>query len=357
MTKQKTKRKTIGNKSRIVKWAAVILLVGLAFVGYWAYQRLFRSNVHIEEQEGRTFLYIRTGSSFKQVVDELDGSKYLQDTRSFCWMAEKMGYVNHVKPGKYLLTDGMTNRELIGMLRTGKQTPVKVIFHNVRFMSDLAADIAEQIEADSATLLKLLHDNTYLAKFGFDTKTVPAMFIPNTYELYWNTSAEQFLERMSKEYKKFWTDAREKKCEKIGLSRLEAATLASIIEQETQKNDEKRTIAGVYINRLHKGMLLQADPTVKYACGDFAIKRILKKHLEVNSPYNTYQNSGLPPGPICVPSIASVEAVLNYQHHDFLYFCAKEDFSGRHNFARTLEQHNRNARLYQKALNHSGIWR
>jgi len=275
--------------------------------------------------------------------------------KSLEWMAVKMNYPNHIKPGKYLLKNGMSNRELLTMLRAGKQIPVRVIFHNIRFKTELVSDISKQIEADSSKLLHLLNDDIFLSKYGFNSRTAMAMFIPNTYELYWNTQSETFLERMYKEYKHFWNDAKVQKAESIKLTPVEVSTLASIIEEETQKNDEKKTMAGVYINRLRKGMSLQADPTVRFAYGDFTIKRILDKYKSVDSPYNTYKYAGLPPGPICIPSISSLDAVLNYQRSEYLYFCAKEDFSGYHNFARTLVQHNINAAKYQKALTRLGI--
>lgn len=341
-------------------WMVKVGLVGLVIVliiGYIGYRKLYRPNVHVEQQEGQKYLYIHTGATFEQVLGMLDKCDCLCDMKSFEWMAVKMKYPNHIKPGKYLLKDGMSNRELLNMLRAGRQVPVKVIFHNIRFKKDLASDVSKQIEADSLSILKALNNDMLLGKYGFNSKTAIAMFIPNTYELYWNTMADDFLERMYKEYKHFWTDAKKQKAQNIGLSPVEVSTLASIIEEETQKNDEKRTIAGVYINRLKKGMRLQADPTVKFANGDFTIKRILDKYKDVDSPYNTYMYAGLPPGPICIPSISSIDAVLNYQRHEYLYFCAKEDFSGYHNFAHTLEQHNVNAAKYQKALSRAGIMR
>jgi UPF0755 protein len=349
------------NKTRkkggwLVKIGVVGVIILLA-VGYIGYRKLYKPNVRIEQQEGQKYLYIHTGATFEQVLSMLNQCECLCDMKSFEWMAVKMNYPNHIKPGKYQLKDGMSNRELLNMLRSGKQVPVKVIFHNVRFKYELASDISKQIEADSSTILKLLNNNTFLSKYGFNSKTVMAMFIPNTYELYWNTGPENFMERMYKEYKHFWTESKRQKAKNIGLSPIEVSTLASIIEEETQKNDEKRTIAGVYMNRLKKGMRLQADPTVRFAKGDFSIKRILDKYKEIDSPYNTYLYAGLPPGPICIPSIASLEAVLNYQQHEYLYFCAKEDFSGYHNFARTLEQHNINAAKYQRALSRAGIMR
>lgn len=330
----------------------IILLIG---AGYLGYRKLYKPNVHIEKQENQQYLFIHTGASFEQVVSMLQQCQCLRDMKSFEWMATKMNYPDHVKAGKYLLKNGMTNRELLTMLRAGQQTPVKVIFHNIRFKKDLASDLSKQIEADSTSILRLLKNDIFLSKYGFNSQTVLAMFIPNTYEFYWNTTVEILMDRMFKEYKRFWNDNRVKKSESIDLSPIEVSILASIIEEETQKNDEKRIIAGVYINRLKKGMLLQADPTVKFAYGDFSIKRILNKYKTTDSPYNTYLYTGLPPGPICIPSISSLDAVLNYQKHEYIYFCAREDFSGYHNFARTLAQHNQNAEKYQKALSRAGI--
>jgi UPF0755 protein len=333
----------------------IVCLLSLAFIGHWGYLRFFKPNVRIELQKEKPFLYIHTGATFDQVISTLVQGNYLQDVKSFEWMADKMNYSEHIKPGKYLLSNGMSNRDLLLMLRAGRQTPSKIIFHNIRFKRDLASEVSSQIEADAGSILNLLDNDVFLGQYGFNSQTVIAMFIPNTYEFYWNTSAEQFLERMYLEYKRFWNDQRMAKCTRIGMSQIEVSILASIIEEETQKNSEKPIMAGVYVNRLNKGIPLQADPTVRFAMGDFTIKRILTKHLDTDSPYNTYKYQGLPPGPISIPSIASLDAVLNYQKHDYLYFCAKEDFSGTHNYARTLEQHHQNARKYQKALSKAGI--
>ncbi len=355
MGKSRVKR-NVKSKAGKVVWISLILCFFIfVVVGTWAYLRFNKPNVRIELQKEQSFLFIHTEATFNQVLNTLTQEKYLQDVKSFEWMADKMNYGSHIKPGKYLLKDGMSNRELLTMLRAGRQTPTRIIFHNVRFKTDLALDVSSQIEADYNSILNLLDSDVYLGQYGFNSHTVTAMFIPNTYEFYWNTSADLFLERMHTEYKKFWNDNRLNKCTRIGMSQIEVSILASIIEEETQKNGEKPIMAGVYINRLNKGMPLQADPTVRFAFGDFSIKRILTKHLETDSPYNTYKYPGLPPGPICIPSIASIDAVLNYQRHDYLYFCAREDFSGYHNYARSLEQHNRNAQKYRKALSNAGI--
>jgi UPF0755 protein len=235
--------------------------------------------------------------------------------------------------------------------------PVEVVVQNARLKRKLASDISKQLEPDSISIMRFLNDDIFLSKLGFNAQNILVMFIPNTYECYWNISVEDWFEKMNNEYKKFWNESRTKKCESIGISPVEASILASIIEEETVKNDEKPIIAGLYLNRIKKGMLLQADPTVRFALGNFMIKRVLDKYKEINSPYNTYQHAGLPPGPICIPSIVTIDAVLNRQKNEYLYMCAKEDFSGYHNFARTLEQHNLNAQRYQRALNKAKMYR
>jgi UPF0755 protein len=274
---------------------------------------------------------------------------------SFEQLAEIMKYPEHIKTGHYILKEGMNNKQIITKLRAKKQDPVMLVFNNIRIKEELAGHIAEQLETDSVTLLKLLNDPEYLKKFGFTTDNVISMFIPNSYEVYWDITAEKFMERMNKEYKTFWTDKRKARLAAINLTELQAITLASIVEKESNKNDEKPDVAGVYMNRLRDGWLLQADPTLVYALGDFSIKRVLNVYKTIDSPYNTYKYFGLPPGPICLPSIASIDAVLNYRQHNYMYFCAREDFSGYHNFAVTMNEHLLNAAKYQQALNEKGI--
>jgi UPF0755 protein len=284
------------------------------------------------------------------VINILYNNHFIINKNSFEWLAEKLNYKKNIHPGRYKLKNRMSNRELLTMLRSGEQEPVKLTINSVRSIELVAGRAGKLLEADSIAILNLFNDRLFLWTYGFKPSTAAAMIIPNTYELYWNTSPRQFIDRMYNEYNKFWNEARLAKAREIGLNKIEISTLASIVEEETKKNSEKAIVAGVYINRLKKGMRLQADPTVKYAVGDVTIKRILNKHLEFDSPYNTYLYAGIPPGPIDVPSVTSIDAVLNYQHHQYLYFCAKEDFSGYHNFSKTLEQHNVYARLYQRAL-------
>jgi UPF0755 protein len=279
----------------------------------------------------------------------------VKNKTTFEWVADRKKYERHVNPGRYKIRNRMSNNDLVNMLRAGLQEPTSLVINNVRTPEDLAVKVAEQIEPDTAAIMNLFRDKAYIESLGFNGYTILGMFIPDTYECWWNISARGFFERMKKESNRFWNLERSYKADRIKLTPNEVITLASIIENETSKTEEFRRIAGVYLNRLDKGIKLQADPTVKFALGNFGIKRVLKKHTEIDSPYNTYRYYGLPPGPICMPSVRAIDAVLNYEKHDYIYFCAKEDFSGTHNFARTLEQHNRNARLYQKALNRQRI--
>ena len=344
------------HRGKIVGLIMLILLIASGIIGYRLYIYIYGDNLLVVQKEN-PFLYIPTNSTFDEVCSRLE-EVGLIDASSFRRIARRMNYTDKVKSGRYRLTDGMNNIELVRMLRSGRQIPVKVIFNNIRLNTQLAYAVTTTIEADSTSVMALLTDSAYLAeKFKLTTQTVLSLFIPNTYEFFWNTSATGFMERMSREYDRFWTESRRQKARDAGLTPLQVSILASVIEEETRMDSEKPTMAGVYINRLNKGIPLQADPTLKYALGDFTIRRVLKKHTEIQSPYNTYLNAGLPPGPICIPSIASIDAVLNFVRHDYLFFCAKEDMSGYHNFARTLQQHNRNAQAYQKALNSQKIYR
>ena len=339
------------NRKYIFWGIAVIALIGLIFA-FMAYQRIFAPNVAKE----KAYLYIHTNADFNQVMQTLQKENLLKNTISFEWLAKRKGYINNVKAGKYLLKVGMSNNQIVNMLRSGNQEAVNLVFNSIRTNEQLAGKLAKQIETDSTTLIGEFNNPDFISKYNTTPEELRLLFIPNTYKIWWNTSAEQLMERMQKEYEKFWTDDRNAKAYTAGLSRKEIAIVASIVEEETNKNDEKPTVASVYANRIKKGMLLQADPTVKYAVGDFTIKRILNKHLTTDSPYNTYKYAGIPPGPICIPSIASIDAVLANKKTDYLYFCAKEDFLGYHNFAKNMEEHLINARKYQKALNQRKIF-
>jgi UPF0755 protein len=338
---------------RILWWIVGILAVVVTIGGYFVYRNILAPNVVVKT--GPMYIYIPTNSTFADVVDILKKQDFLKNEKSFEWTAGEMKYIGNIKPGKYQLNPGMSNKDLIRLLKSGRQTPVRLVFNNIRTKEELAARISEQIEATSMTILNLLNDDDYVRKMGFTTDNVLSLFIPNTYEVYWNTSADKFLQRMKKEYDKFWTPERTDKAVEMGMKRSQVSVLASIVQQESIKEDEKPTIAGVYMNRLKKNWKLEADPTLVYALGDFTVNRILNVYKKIVSPYNTYMYTGLPPGPICLPTITSIDAVLNYGRHDYFYFCAKDDFSGYHAFAASYAQHLVNARRFQKALNQRGI--
>lgn len=314
------------------------------------YHKVYGANIQTVNQKPFT-LFIPTGSSYDDVLDSLYSNNLVINKESFEWAADKKNYKAHIHSGRYIIKHNMSNNALINMLRSGLQEPVRVVINNARTLPELTEKVSAQIEPDSGELLQLLNNDQYIAKYDFNKYSILGMFIPNTYEVYWNTSAEGFFNRMRREYLNFWTPERLKKANDIELTPNEVITMASIIIAETSKEDEYQRIAGLYINRLNKGIKLQADPTVVYAMGDFDRQRVLSKDTYIDSPYNTYLHYGLPPGPIAIPSIRSIDAVLNFERHGYLYFCARDDFSGYHVFAQTLEQHNRNARLYQRALN------
>lgn len=333
---------------------ALLLIAGAGIIGYDYYQRVFTPNTSQGISEN-TFFYIHTGAGFDEVLSDLQKQHLLLNIESFAWLAERMSYTQKVLPGRYKLRSGMNNKELISLLRSGKQQPVNVVFNNIRTKEQLAGRIARQIEADSVSILTQLKNDSLLDKLKLTEENAMVLFIPNTYEFYWNTSAKKFVTRMAKEYDKFWNKERKQKAESLNLKPSEVAVLASIVQQESNKKDEKPRIAGVYLNRLRTGCLLEADPTLVFASGDFTIKRVLNIHKEIDSPYNTYKCKGLPPGPICVPTPSSIDAVLNYEKHDYVYFCAKDDLSGYHNFAVTLSQHMANARKFHAELNRRRI--
>jgi len=348
----KRKRK---EKSKLVPSLIVLFLFLFVSFSYYAYQIVYTANVDTKDQD--TYVLIPTGATYKQALDSVEATGVIIDKLSLRFMAKLMDYDELVKPGRYKLENGWGNRQLLGVLRLGEQTPVKLTFNNIRLRSQLAAKLATELEAGETEIDSLLKDPAYLASLGFDTTTVVSMFIPNTYEVYWTTTAPELMARMKQEYDKFWTAERKAKAAKLGLTQQQVSTLASIVQAETIKNDEKPRVAGVYLNRLQKGMLLQADPTVVFAVGDFSIRRVLNVHLRHDSPYNTYRYKGLPPGPINMPHISSIDAVLNPEPHNYIYFCAKEDFSGYHSFAVTQAEHLANARRYQRALTERNILR
>ncbi|NOX85063.1 MAG: endolytic transglycosylase MltG [Chlorobi bacterium] len=337
-------------------WFFFLLILAAAGAGYYLYQVVYKPNVWTPEGK-EVSVYIPTNSDFEDVKLILYKNGLIVHRRHFEWLAEKKKYPKRVLPGRYIVKDGMNNNDLINMLRSGKQVPVKVTFNNVRDVFQLAGIVGKQIEADSADIAGLLTDTVYLKQIGYTKETIPAAFIPNTYEFYWNTDAKGFIDRMLEEHDKFWNEERKAKARELGMTPVEVVTLASIVEKETNKNDEKPMIAGVYLNRLKYEWRLQADPTVVYAIGDYNIRRVLNVHKEVDSPYNTYKHLGLPPGPICIPSISSIDAVLDYDRNKYFFFCAKDDLSGYHVFAKTNAQHRKNAKKYQEALNKMRIYK
>ncbi len=315
---------------------------------------VLRDNVAVE---GEVRIFIPTGSSFDDLADTLRNSGILRSERNFTITYRLKSHGLNVKPGSYIIEPGMSNNNIVNMLRSGRQAPVNVTFNNIRTLDELAGRIGGQVETDSASLTAFFDDENNYLNDGFNRLTVISVFIPDTYQLYWTTDARDFYRRMLREYRSYWNKERTASAGALELTPAEVSVLASIVDEEASRDDEKSRIAGVYINRLRQGMPLQADPTVKYAVNDFTLRRILNRHLEVDSPYNTYKFKGLPPGPIRCPSRSGLEAVLNAEKHDYLYFVARYDSSGYHHFSRTLAEHNRYAAAYRRELNRRKIYR
>jgi UPF0755 protein len=339
----------------VMPWMLIIVTVLLCLVTGGRFYHLLKKPIVDLHDKKAVYLHIPTGSGFKDVRQILFRSGMITDANAFDWLVRRKHYDHLVKPGRYRITNAMTNNALINLLRSGRQEPVRITLQNFRSSEELAGRIGHSLETDSARFSRLFRDPVFLEKYGVTPVTLFVLFLPDTYEFFWNTPADVLFRKMKLASDHFWSAERLEKAKSLSLSIPEVVTLASILEKETNRNDEKPVMAGVYLNRIRKRIPLQADPTVIYAWGDYSIRRVLKKHTEIRSPYNTYLNPGLPPGPICMPSTASVDAVLNSQHHDFLYFCAKEDLSGYHNFAATLAEHNRNAKKYQAALDKLNI--
>lgn len=340
---------------KIIIIGIVIFSVLLSSVSFYVYQVLKTPNILLQQDD--RYFHVYPGASFKNVQDSLLEGNYVNDLVSFSLLAKYMDYHTSVKPGRYLLKQDMTNMQALNLLRSGNQEPVNITFNNVRLLEELPAKICQNIALNQEDFIKVLEDSTLYVAYGFNKQNLISMFIPNTYEVYWDINARELMDRMHREYLNFWDENRQAKARELGLSPQEVSVLASIVNAESQKTDEFARIAGVYVNRLQNGMALQADPTLVFALGDFTIKRVLNEHKEIESPYNTYKYPGLPPGPIRAPSIAAVNAVLDYEAHNYLYFCAREDFSGYHRFAANLTQHLRNARIYQQALNKAKLYR
>lgn len=342
----------------IKKILAIIAILGavvMSVVMWQIYQIAFVDNTAFENPEAH--VYISTNASLDVVIRQLE--PLLKDASSFEKLAHQKQYSNYIKPGHFILQKGMTNNDIINRLRSSN-IPVRVKFNNQERVENLAKNIANQIEADSVSLVEVMRDEQFLNDMGLDIENALTLYIPNTYEFYWNTDAKGFRDRMKTEYERFWNEERRAKAEKLNLTPREVISLAAIVQKETAMVDERPRVAGVYLNRLRKNMLLQADPTVIYAIkrknNDFnqVIKRVLYRDLEIDSPYNTYKYPGVPPGPIAMPDISSIDAVLNPENHDYLYFVADVDDFGYHKFAKTLAQHNVNKQAYIRWLNAQG---
>lgn len=332
-----------------------LLLIG-AYLGWQYYQRIFSVNVQLKASS--VDFYIGSDWTYGDVKTALMEQGVIEDSVSFDWVAEKKSYPSLVKSGKYVIPDGLNNNQLVNLLRSGEQEPVRLVLRSVRTKAELAQNVAAYIEADSASIHGLLNSQDFCSKYGFEPLTIMTMFLPNTYEFYWATDAEEFMIRMAREYKRFWTDERKAKAAALNLSQSQVSILASIVQAEQAAHpDERPIVAGLYLNRLRRGMRLESDPTLIHAIGDFTIKRVLNVHKEIQSPYNTYKNSGLPPGPILLPELSSIDAVLNPASHNYLFMCAREDFSGYHNFASSYRDHINNARRYQRELNRRKIYK
>lgn len=340
-----------------ILWA--IALIGLCVAGFFAYyiySIMLAANTNFNNKEA--YVYIGSNDTYSEVRSQL--KPLLKDIKSFDMLAKQKKYISNLKAGKFVIKKGMNNNDIINSIRS-KNIPIKLAFNNQNTLKKLAGRIAHQIEADSASIYKAMTDSIFLKDNNFSKETALGMYLPNSYEFYWNTQANTFRNRMLKEYNTFWNKSRLAKAEEIGFSKHQAIALASIVYEESKAIEEQPRIAGVYINRLKRGIPLQADPTLKFAAYSLpqykntVIKRVLNIHKAINSPYNTYKNKGLPPGLIAMPNLSAIDAVLNYEKHNFIYFSADPKKLGYHRFAKTLAQHNTNARAYHNYLNANGI--
>ena len=347
------------------KLFAIVIIVFSTMLSSFAFYffQIYYSPNFLAEKQPRP-LTIPTGSTFKDVQKIVFDQRYANDIISFSFLSKLMKYQENVKPGLYYIESDMSNPEVIRLLRSGEQTPVNIIFNNARLIEDLAPKITKNLEISESDFLNAVNSESTQKSLGFDSlnfdfeeETIISMFIPNTYQAYWNTSTDKLLDKLKKEYEKFWSAERKSKASAIGLSPKEVSVLASIVQAETANSAELKTVAGLYMNRLNRGVPLQADPTLVFAAQDFTIKRVLNIHKEIDSPLNTYKYKGLPPGPINMPEMKAIDAVLNYEKHNYIYMCAKEDFSENHNFATNLVDHNRNATKYQRALNKARVYK
>ncbi len=340
-----------------ILWGIALLgLVIMGVIAYFIYGAMFHPNTSFEEES--KYIYIPTNSRYDDVRKQLE--PLLQDIGSFDALAKQKKYTTNIKSGRFVIKKGMNNNEIINSIRSNN-VAVRVSFNNQNSLESLAGRISKQLEVDSLSLLTAMKDTTFLLKNGFNKATALGMYLPNSYDFFWNSSAEDFRSKMLNEYKKFWTEDRIAKAKSVNLTPNRVMALASIVYEESKKKDEQSRIAGVYINRLRIGMPLQADPTIKFAAYQLPkykntiIRRVLNVHKEIDSPYNTYKYAGLPPGLVTMPDMSAIKAVLNHEKHSYLYFAADPKRLGYHRFAKTLQQHNVNARAYQRYLNSQGI--
>ncbi len=331
---------------------SIIFIIG-AIIGYTYYAKIYSPNI-----TENTDILIPNKATFDEVTEII--KPYLKNKNSFDWVAQQKNYPNVIKSGKYSIKKGMNNNEVVNLLRSGKQATIKLTFNNQDTLEKLSGRIAEQIDADSVEILSAILDSNFLKKNKYTKTNVLGMFVPNSYEFYWNTTAEKFRDRMLKESHVFWNTSRQEKAKSLHLTKNEVITLASIVQKETAMVSERSSVAGLYLNRLRDKWALQADPTIIYALKqkhgqDYEVKRVLNGDLKIDSPYNTYQNNGLPPSLIAMPDISSIDAVLNPKNHEYYYMCASVTNIGSHEFAKTLAQHNRNAVKYQRWISKQGI--
>ncbi len=343
---------TRAKKTSHTRWTLIFLLIIGAFGALGVYL-LFGPNTGAFTQD--EYLYVRTGANYDQVIETMEESHIVADMNGFKLVAKAMKLQEHIHPGRYKIHKRMSNFNIVRMLRSGMQDPVKLVINKLRTKRDFIRLVASNVEADSFEMARLLEDSTYLSEYEVTPGTAMAIIVPDTYEFFWNTDADKVLKKIYKNYNRFWNKQRKQKAANQGITPLQAIVVASIVDEETNMSSDKPKIASVYLNRIKKGMPLQADPTVKFAIGDFAIKRVTSAMLQINSPYNTYKYPGLPPGPICTPSMGSINAVLDAPRTSYLYFCAKADFSGYSAFASNYNEQINNANAYRRALDARGI--
>ena len=352
MSAKKNKKKS---GSKILLGLGILIIIIMAYIGFYYYRYILSPNVTISGNKKQEYVLIPTGSDFNQVLNILSENNFIRDTTSFKWLAKKMNYSAHVHAGRFLIKRGMSNYDLVKMLRANANVPLKIVLNIQNTVEGVAGYVGHELEIDSTEIMEKLYDQNFLKSNQLTHDNVMTFFIPNTYEFYWNTSLTDFIKKMGREYHKFWNEAREKKAKKLNLSVTEVTILASIVEGETKNVKEMPRVAGVYLNRLRMDMKLEADPTVTWLIKTRKVYRVYKADTEIESPYNTYKYKGLPPGPIGFPEIHTIDAVLNAEEHHYLYFCAKPDNSGTHNFARTLDQHLAYARQFHRYLNKKKI--